>query len=56
MKMEQAWNNKYAGGTGALIWKLDISEWYRYFPVPALVLELKPFVLSLDSPVVWLYF
>jgi endo-1,4-beta-mannosidase len=26
MKMEQAWNNKYAGGTGALIWKLDISE------------------------------
>jgi hypothetical protein len=27
MKMEQAWNDKYAGGTGALISKLDVGEW-----------------------------
>jgi hypothetical protein len=26
MKMEQAWNDKYAGGTGALISKLDVGE------------------------------
>ena len=42
MKMEQAWNDKYAAGAGTLISKLDVGEWYRYFPVPALVWNWNP--------------
>lgn len=44
MMMEQARNDKYAIDADALISELDVGEWYRYFPVPALVWNWNPFV------------
>jgi hypothetical protein len=55
MKMEQAWNDKYAVNAEALISALDVGEWYRYFPVPALVWNWNA-LSSQFSSVVWLNF